>query len=126
MISPVFKCHHKSGSWNRSRTVKTASKTSAVPNMAGNESTLRTRLGEGSVPVVGATSSNIFVDLLERRRFDQAVQVRPRDVEAFSSQCLVALTVFDRLHGELVLVVAEQPFEVPQLCNVVGGNLRIL
>src|SRR6185437_4320859 len=45
MISPVFRCHHISGSLKRARTVSTARTTSMPASMTGNENSLRVRDG---------------------------------------------------------------------------------
>src|SRR5689334_8410795 len=50
MISPVLRCHHKSGSLNRDRTVKTPSTTTVAASITGNENTVWDKLRAGCSP----------------------------------------------------------------------------
>src|SRR5580698_2026445 len=60
MISPVFRCHHMSGSSKRPRTVNTASTIRAAVSIAGNEHTLRNaRIGAALPLLAGAKSVGV-------------------------------------------------------------------
>src|ERR1035441_1187664 len=90
MISPVLRCHHRSGSSKRDRTVSTASTTRTLASITGNEKILR-RIRMGTEwpcsrhPEMMYSGSYRLPEILldeKRVRFgkpDQAMQIGPGD-----------------------------------------------
>src|SRR5260370_34570490 len=60
MTSPVLRCHHISGSWNRVRTVITASMARRLANIAGNEKIRRRTLTLTADSVRSMEASAVF------------------------------------------------------------------
>src|SRR5579864_7682263 len=103
MIWPVFRCHHRSGSSNRSRTVRTASTSSRPAIIVGKEKMrlamerrdgalctsvdMRTELGARLFRIVRLRGEIRLSDP------DQPMQIRPGDVEAAGRERLVSVVL---------------------------------
>src|ERR1035437_5087058 len=106
MISPVFRCHHMSGSSKRDRTVRTASTRSRPASIVGKEKTrLLRETGDGLPVESDGMRTELGHCLFRVLRFcheirfgdpDEAMQIRPGDVEAASRQRLVSVVL---IHG---------------------------
>src|SRR6185437_2435253 len=114
MISPVFRCHHISGSLKRARTVSTARTTSMPASITGNENSLRAKDGardSGTTVTLGSADScnnmNFFGIRVDRSK--QPVQIGPRDIQAAGGQRFVALALLDGGGRQLQFVIAQQP-----------------
>src|SRR5436190_111979 len=119
MISPVLRCHHRSGSLKRDRVVRTVSTANRIAITTGNEKSARhTRRPPISGPTsicgsADASSSVGVFDILWQS--DEAVQVSARDVEAPRSHRFIPLAVFNCLSSEFYLIVSQKPLEGSQL-----------
>src|SRR5579863_8690091 len=98
MIWPVRRCHHRSGSLKRERTVRTARAIKFDASITGKES--------GLLNLLAAESRNLR-SLLLHQILDQSVEIGSGDIEAPGRQGLVAVALGDGLLRQLDLVVAQ-------------------
>src|SRR5438552_3450561 len=121
MVSPTLRCHHRSGSSKRSRTVRTMRTVRASPSITGKEKTART-MATYLGTLTGATGATAVsheavaragsrrIDVLGRSA-DQAMQISAGDAEGAGGKCLVAVALTNGLVGQPNFVIAQLIFE---------------
>src|SRR5712692_4645540 len=118
MVCPILRCHHRSGSLKRLRTVRTVRTASARQSMTGNEKVARqidtgfarrTIAGAGGGAFQSATvnAGSCGINVVHRGYADQTVEVGSRYAEAAGCQRLVAVAFTYRLVRQSDLVLPE-------------------
>src|SRR5579859_4798427 len=119
MICPILRCHQRSGSSKRPRTVRTVRTASATLSIAGKENAacqnarFRTAADAASFTegrLAGDSTSSVAVSCdigLLRHRSDQAMKIGAGYVQAAGRQGLISIAFLNRLIGKPDFVVPE-------------------
>src|SRR5690242_13096503 len=119
MICPIFRCHQRSGSSKRLRTVRTVRTARATLSITGKENAacqnagLRTAANAASFTggrLAGDATSSVAVSCdigLLRHRPDQAMEIGAGYVQAAGRQSLISIAFLNRFIGEPDFIVPE-------------------
>src|SRR5665213_2632426 len=119
MSWPILRCHHKSGSSNRPRTVSIVSTTSRLARATGNEKSRWNARKDFDLFLPGAETGSggsrfpqaLVVHLIGFGKSDEPMKVGPGDTQSACGESLVAIILADSVHRKFHFVFLYLPFE---------------